>query len=732
MADREPQQNDPGTNKFSNVSRKASFWILLALLSFVAMQMISGQRDAASEFTYSEFLAQLGNDNIDSVRVVLGNRVEGSLRSPVSRGDESTVQFVTKLPGEIQESLLEQMYEQGVTIDADPDQRGLVTVLISVLPWLLFIAFWIWIFRTMQGGGNKAFQFGRSKAKLISPDKPQVTFADVAGADEAKVELQEIIEFLKDPHKFSRLGGRLPKGVLLVGPPGTGKTLLARAVAGEAERPFFQMSGSDFVEMFVGVGASRVRDLFEQGKAHAPCIIFVDEIDAVGRHRGAGLGGGHDEREQTLNALLVEMDGFETNEGVILLAATNRPDVLDPALLRPGRFDRQVVVDLPDVKGREGILRVHAKKLPLGDDVNLSIIAKGTPGLSGADLENICNEAALLAARDEAERVVMDHFEAAKDKVMLGAERKSMVLTENERKLTAYHEAGHVVMGLRIPGLDPVHKVTIVPRGRSLGITASLPEEDRHTYTKEWLEGQLTMLFGGRVAEETVFGLERITTGAGNDIERATAMARRMVTQFGMSDVIGLMSVGEAEHEVFLGREIGHRRMVSEHTARQVDTEIKRILDDAHERARGILEKETDLMERVAEALLERETLDHVEITLLADGKPLPPLEKLIIPGVPSNGAPLAEPKGLTPGEPEEELPEPVEAEGEVRSSPLAHALDRKKPEDGDLPDRDASIETEEDPSAADAPESEPVQTPSSDGQEELSLEEAESDRAPR
>ena len=732
MADREPQQNDPGTNRFSSVSRKASFWILLALLSFLAMQMINGQQNAASEFTYSEFLGELDDANIDSAKVVLGNRIEGSLRSPVRRGDEETVQFVTKLPGEIQESLLNRMVEQGVFIDADPDQRGLVTVLISVLPWLLFIAFWIWIFRTMQGGGNKAFQFGRSKAKLISPDKPQVTFADVAGADEAKMELQEIIEFLKDPHKFSRLGGRLPKGVLLVGPPGTGKTLLARAVAGEAGRPFFQMSGSDFVEMFVGVGASRVRDLFEQGKAHAPCIIFVDEIDAVGRHRGAGLGGGHDEREQTLNALLVEMDGFETNEGVILLAATNRPDVLDPALLRPGRFDRQVVVDLPDVKGREGILRVHAKKLPLGDDVNLSIIAKGTPGLSGADLENICNEAALLAARDEAERVVMEHFEAAKDKVMLGAERKSMVLTENERKLTAYHEAGHVVMGLRIPGLDPVHKVTIVPRGRSLGLTASLPEEDRHTYTKEWLEGQLTMLFGGRVAEEMVFGLERITTGAGNDIERATAMARRMVTQFGMSEVIGLMAVGDAEHEIFLGREIGHRMMVSEHTARQVDTEVKRILDDAHERARGILEEETDLMERVAEALLERETLDHDEVTLLADGKPLPPLEKLIIPGVPSNGAPLAEPKVLPPGEAEEEGPEPAEVEAEVRSSPLAHALDRKMPRDGDLPDRDAEIETEEDSSAVDARESEPGQAPSNDGQEELSLEEAESDRAPR
>jgi cell division protease FtsH len=530
----------------------------------------------------------------------------------------------------------------------------------------------------------------------------------VAGADEAKQELQEIIEFLKDPHKFSRLGGRLPKGVLLVGPPGTGKTLLARAVAGEAGRPFFQMSGSDFVEMFVGVGASRVRDLFDQGKAHAPCIIFIDEIDAVGRHRGAGLGGGHDEREQTLNALLVEMDGFEANEGVILLAATNRPDVLDPALLRPGRFDRQVVVDSPDVKGREGILRVHAKKLPLGEDVDLGIIAKGTPGLSGADLENICNEAALLAAREDANRVIMDHFERAKDKVMLGTERKSLVLTENERRLTAFHEAGHAVLGLRIPGLDPVHKVTIVPRGRALGITASLPTEDRHTYTKEWIEGQLAMLFGGRVAEEMTFGAERITTGAGNDIERATAMARRMVTQFGMSEVIGLMAVGDAEHEVFLGRELVQRRGVSEHTARLVDSEVKRILDEAHERARALLETERDLLARIAQALLERETLDHDEIRLLAEGKPLPPMEKLIIPGVTDDT--------VTRAPAEAQPPAPVHsregrAVGEPRSrepSPLARALDRKGP-------------PAEDSSAAPAPVGPPEEA-GPEGRDELNL----------
>ncbi len=621
-------QNEPGNNRLARLSRTASFWVLLALMGLLAVQLMREKDIAAARFSYSQFLAQLENGNVFRVTVINGTRVRGELKTPVPHRGQETVRFESMLPGTISDGLVERMRELGVEIEAEPERQGWGTFLLTALPWLLFIAFWIWIFRTMQAGGNKAFQFGRSKAKLILPDKPQVTFADVAGAEEAKQELQEIIEFLKDPQKFARLGGRLPKGVLLVGPPGTGKTLLARAVAGEAGRPFFQMSGSDFVEMFVGVGASRVRDLFEQGKAHAPCIIFIDEIDAVGRHRGAGLGGGHDEREQTLNALLVEMDGFEPNEGVILLAATNRPDVLDPALLRPGRFDRQVVVDSPDVKGREAILRVHAKKLPLAEDVDLAVIAKGTPGLSGADLENICNEAALLAARENAERVTMDHFERAKDKVMLGTERKSLVLTEHERRLTAYHEAGHAVLGLRIPGLDPVHKVTIVPRGRALGITASLPQEDRHTYTKEWLEGQLAMLFGGRVAEELVFGPERITTGAGNDIERATTIARRMVTQFGMSEVIGLMAVGDAEHEVFLGRELVQRREVSEHTAQLVDREVKRILDEAYRRARGILEQERDLLERIAQALLERETLDQDEIQLLARGEPLPPVQR--------------------------------------------------------------------------------------------------------
>ncbi len=631
MADREPTQNDPG-NRWTRLSRTASFWILMVLMTFVLLQFFRGTEQQVPEFTYSEFLQQLDAENVDQVTVVGGRALRGELRTPVMREGGEVVRFRTILPGEISERLLARMEESGVVIEAQPERQGWSDFFIGILPWILFIAFWIWLLRAMQMGGNKAFQFGRSKAKMISPDTPQVTFADVAGADEAKEELQEIIEFLRDPQKFSRLGGRLPKGVLLVGPPGTGKTLLAKAVAGEAGRPFFQMSGSDFVEMFVGVGASRVRDLFDQGKAHAPCIIFIDEIDAVGRHRGAGLGGGHDEREQTLNALLVEMDGFESNEGVIILAATNRPDVLDPALLRPGRFDRQVVVDSPDVRGREGILRVHAKKLPLAEDVDLSVIARGTPGMSGADLANICNEAALLAAREGADRVSMDHFERAKDKVMLGTERKSLVLTENERRLTAYHEAGHAVLGLKIPGLDPVHKVTIVPRGRALGITASLPEEDRHTYTKEWMEGQLAMLFGGRVAEEIVFGPDRITTGAGNDIERATNIARKMVTQFGMSEIVGLMAVGDAEQEIFLGRELVQRREISEHTQELVDREVKRILDEAHERARAILEEHRSVLEGIAQALLERETLDRDEIQLLAEGKPLPPL-----PGLPKD-----------------------------------------------------------------------------------------------
>ena len=621
----EPEPIRPNDNKpLGRFSKNAALIGMMVILFLMVTGVFRNNDPAFDDINYTEFRYELNAGNVHQV-TVSDRKIVGEFRAPVIKADQEITRFELILPGEMTDGLMEDLEAEDVIIDAKTSQPGWGALLLSALPWLLFIAFWIWIFRTMQSGGNRAFQFGRSKAKLISPDTPKVTFADVAGADEAKQELEEIIEFLKDPSKFSRLGGRLPTGVLLVGPPGTGKTLLARAVAGEAERPFFQMSGSDFVEMFVGVGASRVRDLFEQGKEHAPCIIFVDEIDAVGRHRGAGLGGGHDEREQTLNALLVEMDGFESNEGVILLAATNRPDVLDPALLRPGRFDRQIVVDVPDVKGREGILRIHAKKLPLADDIELALIARGTPGMSGADLENICNEAALLAARQDAEKVAMKDFEQAKDKVMFGTERRSLVLTENERRLTAYHEAGHTVLGLKIPGLDPVYKVSIIPRGSALGITASLPEEDRHSYTKEWMEGQLAMLFGGRVAEEVIFGPKDITTGAGNDIERATAMARKMVMTFGMSDVVGLVSVGDSEQEVFLGRELGQRRVVSEHTARLVDEEVKRFLDTAHKRAHEVLKEHGDLLESVAHALLERETLGREEISALERGEALSP-----------------------------------------------------------------------------------------------------------
>ncbi len=632
--------------------RTASFWALIVLIPLAIFQVMDTSRQVEKDLTYSEFRAQLEADNIVRVTITEGIKVEGELRRPLQESGVDIDQFNTLLPTEASQDLLDRLEEKGVEVEAKEAAANWVNYLVSILPWILIIGLWFFFFRQMQAGGSRAFSFGKSKAKLLTGDTPKVTFSDVAGADEAKEDLMEIIEFLKDPAKFRRLGGRLPKGALLVGPPGTGKTLLARAVAGEADRPFFSMSGSDFVEMFVGVGASRVRDLFEQGKAHAPCIIFIDEIDAVGRHRGAGLGGGHDEREQTLNQLLVEMDGFESNEGVILLAATNRPDVLDPALLRPGRFDRQIVVDLPDVRGREGILKVHVKDIPLADDVNLKVLAKGTPGLSGADLANIVNEAALFAARYEKDRVYMEDFEVAKDKVMLGAERKSMVLSEDERRVTAFHEAGHAVAAIRVPGLDPLHKVTIVPRGRALGITSSLPEEDRHNYTKDWLEGQLTMMFGGRVAEEMVFGPGKVTTGAGNDIERATDLARRMVTQFGMSEAVGPMSVGDQPHEIFLGRELSQRREVSEHTARLVDSEVKRILDSAYASAERVIAENRDLLEEIASALLERETLDADDIRMLVAGEPLPPLPELE-----NEVPPVLDPGPVEAGSPSEDRP---------------------------------------------------------------------------
>ena len=621
------------------LSRTFSLWILIALMLVFFYQLMGPQQQSAAEISYSQLLEQIESNNVAEAVFIDGVRLEGRFREKLTIGNRSEVdRFVTVLPVANSESLVAKLAERRVDVRAKESKPNWWGAILSWLPaLLLMVGVWLVIFRQMQVSGSKAFQFGKSKAKLLAGDTPKVTFADVAGATEAKLELQEIIEFLKDPQKFQRLGGRLPKGVLLVGPPGTGKTLLARAVAGEAGRPFFQMSGSDFVEMFVGVGASRVRDLFEQGKAHAPCILFIDEIDAVGRHRGAGLGGGHDEREQTLNQLLVEMDGFEANDGVILLAATNRPDVLDPALLRPGRFDRQVVVDLPDLRGREEILKVHLRRVPVAPDVDVSVIARGTPGMSGADLANLVNEAALLAARQNLDKVDLATIEAAKDKVMLGAERKSMVMREEERRNTAYHEAGHAVCALKTPGCDPLHKVTIVPRGRALGLAFTLPEEDRYSVTRQQIEANLVMTYGGRVAEELVFGRDRVTTGAASDIQKATSLARRYVSQWGLSDAIGPILIGDNEQEVFLGRELAHRREVSEKTAQLVDAEVKRILDEAYERARKTLTENMDLLHAIAEALLERETLDSEDLRLLVAGQPLPARQER--PATTANGA---------------------------------------------------------------------------------------------
>jgi len=648
MAERTPRPPRPS---WGNLSKNLALWMLVALLALALFQMMSRQRSPTAEFTYSDFSHELDRGNVARVEMYDGKRIEGDFKSAVSQDGRSAKSFTVLLPVSNSEVFIDRLEKAGVPIAAREPRGGLTAVIIAALPWVVIFGLWIFLLRQLQAGGSRAFAFGKSKAKLLTGDTPKITFADVAGCDEAKVELQEVIEFLKDPQKFTRLGGRLPKGALLVGPPGTGKTLLAKAVAGEAGRPFFSMSGSDFVEMFVGVGASRVRDLFEQGKAHAPCIIFIDEIDAVGRHRGAGLGGGHDEREQTLNQLLVEMDGFESNDGVILIAATNRPDVLDPALLRPGRFDRQIVVDSPDVRGREGILRVHVRKIPLSGDVNLATIARGTPGMAGADLANLVNEAALLAARKNKTLVDMSDFEEAKDKVMLGVERKSLVLSEDERKLTAYHEAGHTVVSILTPGSDPIHKVTIVPRGRALGLMMSLPEKDRYGQTKEWLIGRLAISFGGRVAEEIVFGPEKVTTGAGSDIEQATTLARRMVTQFGMSERIGMMAVGEREHEVFLGREFGTRREVSERTAEVVDDEVKRFLDEAYSKATHILTEHRDLLERIALTLLDRETIDRDDLERIVRGEQLPPRPTLPPPSpvatVPNKPAPAPRAPGI-------------------------------------------------------------------------------------
>jgi cell division protease FtsH len=626
MTDRTPQR--PQGPNWAGLSRSAALWVLVILTSLFLFSMMKNRAGGIQEFAYTAFQAQLDAGNVQNVIFIDGRRIEGEFKAPVRQETGSTARgFSVLLPIKDSEQFLARLEAAHVPIKAKEDTGGIGLFLLNTLPWLLMFGLMFFLIRQLQSGGNRAFSFGKSKAKLLTGDTPKITFADVAGADEAKGELQEIIEFLKDPHKFTRLGGRLPKGALLVGPPGTGKTLLARAVAGEAGRPFFSMSGSDFVEMFVGVGASRVRDLFEQGKAHAPCIMFIDEIDAVGRHRGAGLGGGHDEREQTLNQLLVEMDGFESNDGVILIAATNRPDVLDPALLRPGRFDRQIVVDAPDAKGREQVLKVHTRKIPLGADVRLDTLAKGTPGMVGADLANLVNEAAVLAARGNKSVVDMGDFEEAKDKLMLGLERRSLVLSEEDRKLTAFHEAGHTVVSLYLPGGDPIHKVTIVPRGRAMGLATWLPEKDRYNATRQWLVGRLATAFGGRVAEELIFGPEKVTTGAGGDIQQATDLARQMVTKYGMSERVGMMAVDERGQEIFLGREFGHRREVSEHTAKMVDEEVKRLLDQAYAKAREVLTDHRDLLDRVALALLERETLNGEEVNVLLAGKQLPPVE---------------------------------------------------------------------------------------------------------
>ena len=642
MADRSTPPK--GKMSWNSASKNLVFWMLIVLLSVAFYKMTASRGDKHPEVPYTTFRGELDTDNITSVEITDGKFVRGEFKRAISLDGRTVQQFSVVLPIQDSEALIVQLEEHNVRITGKIPRPSFGTIFLNLLPWIILIGLWIFFFRQVQQGGNRAFQFGRSKAKLLTGDTPKVTFGDVAGADEAKAELQEIIEFLKNPQRFQRLGGRLPKGILLVGAPGTGKTLLARAVAGEAARPFFSMSGSDFVEMFVGVGASRVRDLFEQGKAHAPCIIFIDEIDAVGRHRGAGLGGGHDEREQTLNQLLVEMDGFETNEGVILIAATNRPDVLDPALLRPGRFDRQVVVDLPDIRGREMILKVHSRKVPLADTVKLKTIAKATPGLAGADLENIVNEAALLAAKRNKDRVGMDDLEDAKDKVMLGVERRSLVFSDEERKLTAYHEAGHAIVNRSMPGQDPVHKVTIVPRGRALGLTFALPEEDRHNHTREYMLGKLAMAFGGRVAEELIFGHAKVTTGAAQDIQQATEMARLMVTQFGMSEKVGLVTVGEREHQVFLGREISQRHVVSAKLAELVDSEIKNLLDDAYTQATEILTEKIDVLHTMARALLERETLDREDVEAIVAGeelapKPVPKVAEQEPPQLPSGEA---------------------------------------------------------------------------------------------
>ena len=593
------------------LQKNIALWLVISLVFVMIYHLFNQPKIAQTDIIYSDFLSFVDKTQVTEV-TIQGDNISGRLTNGTA--------FKTYAPKDA--GVVALLKEKGVRISAKPadDSPWYMTILVSWLPMLLLIGVWIFFMRQMQGGGGKAMAFGKSRARLVTDKSKKVTFADVAGIEEAKAELQEVIDFLRDPKKYTKLGGRIPKGLLLVGQPGTGKTLLARAIAGEADVPFLSISGSDFVEMFVGVGASRVRDLFNQGKKNAPCIIFIDEIDAVGRHRGAGLGGGHDEREQTLNQLLVEMDGFESNEGVILVSATNRPDVLDPALLRPGRFDRQVVVPLPDVKGREKIFEVHARKTPLGDDVDFAVIARGTPGFSGADIENLVNESVLYAARFDKEKVTMSDFEYAKDKVLMGTERKSMVISDVEKKNTAYHESGHALVARMLPGTDPIHKVTIIPRGHALGVTQQLPVDEKHTYPREYLMNNIVILLGGRAAEELV--LNDFTTGAGNDIERATNLARKMVCEWGMSDEMGPLSYGKKDEQIFLGREFATHKDYSEDTARKIDREVSHIVKKCYENAKKILSDRIDILNRIASELLEKEVLNGLELDeIIGTGK---------------------------------------------------------------------------------------------------------------
>ena len=649
----------------NTTAKNVFLWILIIVAVLVLWNFLDTIRNGnIDDINYSEFTALVKNDQIRSYPTAPvtfsgnGNQIEGKYLDTASKAERK---FRVIIPKGSQETIANTLNENGVIVKVKDDEQGslIYVLLTSWFPIILFVGFWIFLMRQMQSGGNKALSFGKSRARLSSSQQKKVTFTDVAGVEEAKEELAEIVEFLREPQKFQKLGGRIPKGVLLMGPPGTGKTLLARAIAGEANVPFFSISGSDFVEMFVGVGASRVRDLFEQGKKNAPCIVFIDEIDAVGRHRGAGLGGGHDEREQTLNQLLVEMDGFESNDGVILLSATNRPDVLDPALLRPGRFDRQVVVTLPDIRGREGILKVHSRRIPLGEDVDLSILARGTPGFSGAQLANMVNEAALNAARYNRKTVSMDEFEEAKDKVLMGKERKSMIMSDEEKRNTAFHEAGHALVAYVIPHADPLHKVTIIPRGRALGVTMQLPEEDKYNYTKEYVESSITILMAGRLAEELFLG--SCTTGASNDLERSTEQARKMVCEWGMSEEMGPLTFGKQEEQIFLGREISQRHDYSEETAMKIDAEVKKIVLRSYQQAKDILQEHPEALTRLAETLLEYETLDFDDIEAVIKG------EKIS--------------KDIKPESPDAPAPEEKDKEKETQSLPsLVNPKERPAP----------------------------------------------------